>query len=296
MPRLQGTEEWSPQDIADTVGFFLGCAENAVALEEELGPPRQSETPRPTPSASPMEPYTKAIAILLATGQTTRALKLLREPLRIIRQPVEPQNRYNLSVAEFTRVALFCALTGLGSLRVNAEAFEIATEAGYFALVRRREWHYEVLAVLPVLYACAVALRSEPDTINRLVDIFLSEEDSLGSFVMTESLEYRALGIFSLNRRVHGLPIPVVSNPLDVFIVLRQMENRYNLRLQIFQEDQYHWGLLNTEGDLIDWPLLVIELAAFRAGIDPGLPFVPDTPGGTFLRSLAFELEERSDR
>lgn len=292
MPRLQATEEWSAQDIADTVEFFLGCAENAAALQEELGTPRQSKTPRPTPSASPMEPYTKAIAILLATGQTARALELLREPLRIIRPSAERQNRYDLSVAEFTRVAIFCALARAGALRVNAEAFEISTESGYFALIRRKEWHYEMLAVLPVLYACAVALRGEPDTINRFADIFLSEEDSPGSFVMRESLEYRALGIFSLNRKVQSLPIPAASNPLDAAIVLRQMENRYNLRLQTFQQDQYHWNLLNTEGDLIDWPLLVTELAAFRASIDPGLPFVPDTPGGTFLRALALELDE----
>lgn len=295
MPRLQGTEEWSPQDVSATVEFFLGCAENAVALQEELGPPLLNEALRPIPSASPMEAYTKAVAILLATGQTAKALELLREPLRITRTPANRMNRYDLSVAEFTRVALFCALSLAGTLRVNAEALEIATESGYFSLVRRKEWHFEMLVVLPVLYACAVALRSESTPISGVADIFLSEEDSLGSFVMTESLEYRALGIFSINRTLRSLQIPAASNPLDAAIVLRQMENRYNLRLQTFRQDEYHWGLLNTEGDLIDWPLLVTELAAFRAGIDPALPFVPDTPGGKFLRDLALELDEPND-
>jgi hypothetical protein len=296
MPRLPGTEEWSPQDISDTVEFFLGCAENAVALQRELGPPFQSEAPRKFPSASPMEPYTRAVGLLLATDRTEQALILLREPLRIIRPLTTRQDRYDLSVAEFTRVALFCALARVGTIRVNDEAFEIATEYGYFALVRNRDWHYEMLAVLPVLYVCALALRSEAEVIDRFAKILTSEEDSPGSFVMTESLEFRALGIFQINERAKRSPMVTTTHPLDALMVLRQMENRYDLRLQTYKQDQYHWSLLNTEGDLIDWPLLVTELAAFRVSIDPGLPFVPDTAGGSFIRSLALELYAPSAR
>lgn len=290
MPRLQGTEQWSDEDISSTVNFFLGCAANATALRQELSPVRPSEVRVELQPASPMELFSKAIGLLLATDRVEQALKLLRSPLRLIRTISLPGNRYDVSVAEFTRIAIFSALSRAGAMRVDPEVFEIATEAGYFDLVRRQEWHYEMLAVLPVLYTCALALRSGPETIRDLVRILATEEDSSGAFVMTESLEFRALGIFQMTDGNQVYRIPALASPIDALIAVQQMESRYEQRLQSYRQDRYHWDLLNTEGDLIDWPLLVAEIAAFRVGIDPGLPFVSETSGGAFIRALALEL------
>ena len=84
--------------------------------------------------------------------------------------------------------------------------------------------------------------------------------------------------------------VPALASPIDALIAVQQMESRYEQRLQSYRQDRYHWDLLNTEGDLIDWPLLVAEIAAFRVGIDPGLPFVSETSGGAFIRALALDL------
>lgn len=54
MPRLRGTERWSDEDISATVDFFLGCAENAAALRQELGPGREAVRIDPQ-HASPLE-------------------------------------------------------------------------------------------------------------------------------------------------------------------------------------------------------------------------------------------------
>ena len=102
MARLRGTEEWSDEDISATVTFFLGCAENATALRQELGPGREvSIDPQQT---SPLEPFTKAVALLLATDRLQDAINLLHKPARLVGvTPYATGNRslrYEVSVAE----------------------------------------------------------------------------------------------------------------------------------------------------------------------------------------------------
>ena len=270
MARLRGTEEWSDEDISATVTFFLGCAENATALRQELGPGREAVSIDPQ-QTSPLEPFTKAVALLLATDRLQDAIDLLHKPARLVDViPYATGNhslRYEVSVAEFTRVAIFSALIERARISVEAEALEIAVDSGDFTLVRTREDRNELLAVLPVLSMCAVALRSELDTLNALTSLISFQEDSPGAFVIRENLEFRALGIFGLtekdplNWRLPNL------NPIDAAFAIQQMESRYDRQLQSYRQDRYHWNLMNTEGDLIAWPLLMTEVAAFRAGI-----------------------------
>ncbi len=294
MPRLRGTEEWSDEDISATVDFFLGCAQNATSLRQELGPGRKAESVD-LHQASPLEPFTKAVALLLATDRLQYAIDLLHNPARLVGvSPYATGNRslgYEVSVAEFTRVAIFSALVKRAKMSVEDEALEIAVDSGDFTLVRTREERNELLSVLPVLSMCAVALRSEPDTLNALTSLIYFQEDSPVAFLIREGFEFRALGILRLiqkdplNWRLPNL------NPIDAALAIQQMGSRYDRQLQSYRRDRYHWNLLNTEGDLIDWPLLITEVAAFRAGIDPALqPPMPETDGGSFIRSLALEF------
>jgi hypothetical protein len=55
---------------------------------------------------------------------------------------------------------------------------------------------------------------------------------------------------------------------------INTMEERYAARIALMQRDEYHWGLLQTEGSLIDWALLALWVGNLRRYKSPpkGVP------------------------
>jgi len=53
-------------------------------------------------------------------------------------------------------------------------------------------------------------------------------------------------------------------NRRDGFFALREMELRYSTRIDLLRSDAFHWKTLRPRAELIDWSLLVAEIALIR--------------------------------
>jgi hypothetical protein len=65
----------------------------------------------------------------------------------------------------------------------------------------------------------------------------------------------------------------VLFGQFDGFIALRELERRYTNRIREMRSARYHWIRMNAAGDLIDWALLIAQVAMLRRD---RLPFLPE--------------------
>ena len=69
------------------------------------------------------------------------------------------------------------------------------------------------------------------------------------------------------------------------------METQYNAHLSVMRRDQYHWKLMQPEGQLIDWPLLCTWVAQSRFGKAFGPQEIPIlNADADFIRWLGAEI------
>jgi hypothetical protein len=73
---------------------------------------------------------------------------------------------------------------------------------------------------------------------------------------------------------------------------INTMEERYAARIALMQRDEYHWGLLQTEGSLIDWALLALWVGNLRRYKSPPkeFRFRPAVGAVQFIRELAVQM------
>ena len=73
---------------------------------------------------------------------------------------------------------------------------------------------------------------------------------------------------------------------------INTMEERYAARIAPMQRDEYHWGLLQTEGSLIDWALLALWVGNLRRFKSPPkeFRFRPAVGAVQFIRELAVQM------
>ncbi len=116
--------------------------------------------------------------------------------------------------------------------------------------------------------------KSSPEILHILSDLIATAQERFGGIDLFERPEYRLLGIYglpSLDDRFGGDAL-AQSALFDGVLALRELERRYLVRIRHMERDTYHWSQINSTGDLVDWALLIAEVAGLRNGFKPFFP------------------------
>jgi hypothetical protein len=308
MPRLPGTENWDRVAIMRTVNYLVNCTEEASVLSNAFSSTQVragSTAPRARASKfevrnARMELITEAISLLLVCDDLQGATRFLNNPNWILSghsRGAESEHFGNIdtNISQFVRLTLFLSLTGNGQMRASKERFAFSTSNGYLNVLWGRESEREVISVLPVLYFIAVASRSESETLRWLSSLIMEKVETSAHIDLIEKPIFRILGIYTVPTERMGLHSGVPFNPIDGFRAFREMEWRYASRIRQMREDEYHWKAVNPPGDLIDWSLLIAEVAALRSKVHPFPKDVEDSPEMRFCRDLASSFAAELD-
>jgi hypothetical protein len=280
MPRLLGTEEWNQAAIKRTVDYLTACVEEAPALSKVFGSMQVRERPAAHDESTSlfevrnarMELITDALALLLVSDDLDGALRFLGDPGWILnghatRKQSEGFGTLNTNIRQFVRLSLFASLAGKGQMRATNEELAFSTEYGYLSLQWRGHTEREFVSVLPVLYSIAVASRSEGEARDFLASLITEAVQTKTHIDLMELPEFQVLGIYATPQIAGkpGIHAETVFNRFDGFVAMWEMERRYALRIRQMRQDTYHWNGLNPAGDLVDWSLLIAEVAALRS-------------------------------
>ena len=286
MPRLVGTEDWNTESVRERVGYLM----NSITDADDLARTFSAVTGRPESQDDErawnaevrdlrLEQLTEAIALLFVSDQVEFAKRLLTDPGWVLNGRAS-DDRQNVIVAaetnvrQFVRLSLFATLANQGEVRGEGGTLRFETEHHDLRLFWPAEPDTEFIAVLPTLYSIAVASKSRPEILHILSDLIATAQERFGAIDLFERPEYRLLGIYglpSLDDRFGGDAL-AQSALFDGVLALRELERRYSTRIRHMERDSYHWNQINSMGDLVDWPLLIAEVAGLRNGFKPFFP------------------------
>jgi hypothetical protein len=285
MPKLIGTEEWNKELIRHKVSYLLDSITDADELTLAFGPVERAlglVTDRLLDEEIRdvrLEQFTEAAALLLVSDDLPETKRLFGDLGRVLTGQPNRDNEdgfgeVQTNVRQFVRLSLFATLVRQGQLRGTGEELVFRTKAGSLRLSWAGEPEQELFVVLPTLYAIAVASKSEPSTLFYLADLISTAWDRFGGSDLFERPEFQVLGIYELSRGAEGagIPVPNLLTGFNGFFALREVERNYASRIRQMREDTYHWSRLNPTGDLVDWVLLITEVAALRSDVRPFFP------------------------
>jgi len=311
MPRLLGTEEWNKAAINRTVSYLLNCAAEAAALSDTFGSTqiqddrstRQEGTALFEVRNARMELVTEALALLLVSDNLNDAIRFLADPGWILNGHAMKDNpegfgTLSTNIRQFVRISLFVTLAGEGQMRATMEELAFSTERGYLGVQWRREAEREFVSVLPVLYAIAVASRSERETIDFLGSQITAAVRNATHIDLMEEPDFQLLGIYATPPLAQPKEVSrqTVFNWIDGLAALWEMERRYAMRVRQMRQDTYHWNAINPTGDLVDWSLLIAEVAALRSGRSPVPLNIEVLPEMRFCQELASAFAQHAPR
>jgi hypothetical protein len=286
MPRLFGTEEWNPRALRETVGYLLESMGDVGDLAGAFSPRERRRIAQGDERAPydeirdvRLEQLTEATALLLVSDDVESAKRLFADPGWVLNgHPTGDDPRgfalVDTNVSQFVRLSLFAALTRRGTMRGSEKGLDFATENGYLRLLWAAAPEREFISVIPTIYSIAVASKSEPETLHFLADLINAALERLTDIDLFERPEFQVLGLYGVPAIANAIGIgsPNTFAVLDGFFALRELERQYALRIRQMRFDTYHWNRLNPTGDLIDWSLLIAEVAALRSDFSPFFP------------------------
>jgi hypothetical protein len=283
MPRLFGTEEWNPLALRETVGYLLESMSDVDALagvfsQRERPGGAQGDERRAYDVIRDvrLEQLTEAAALLLVSDDVESARRLFADPAWVLNgHPTGDDPKgfgiVETNVTQFVRLSLFATLARRGTMRGSEQGLDFATQNGYLRLFWPGAPEREFISVLPTIYSIAVASKSEPEILYFLADLISRALAQLTDIDLFERSEFQMLGLYGVPAiaKAIGIGAPNSFAPLDGFFALRELERQYALRIRQMRFDAYHWNRLNPTGDLVDWPLLITEVAALRSNFSP---------------------------
>ncbi len=310
MSPLAGTQEWTSEVVRRRLSFLFQCVTQHRNLSTKLGRPRALADERISSiqrQTSLFQEYgleaqllVEAAEILLVLGDTSAGIKIVNEVVSRLLPHSETAINYEYpgTLQQFVMASVFSALTRRGSLRVTEEGTAISHDGrtAYFNWNSNKEMH-ELARTLPTLlsvltfddgadYVASFLTRSQH---SRRFGLILAAAATQPEFVVLGLLPaiYRSERMRSnfsrLNRR-------------DGLSALRGLELQYSMRIDLLRSDAFHWRTLRPRAELIDWPLLICQVALVRGG---GMKFdihrQDETLSPTeFSRSLATQFANRN--
>jgi len=288
MPRLAGTEEWNEGLLRGKARYYLDTIKTVGEVAREFWPHERAQDPRRVDEIRfreevtdvRLEQFTEAMALLLVSDRTDEAMSFFADLGWVLNgfptsDGPKTFGRVSVNIRQFVGLSLFAALAKDGGMLLGETGLEYRTSRGSLTLSRDRQNGSEFLAVLPTLFFVALATRVERVDLyilSKLISDLLGQYGALGLF---ERPEAKLLGIYStLFEGNSSEPrIAFIFGQLDGFMALRELERRYTSRIREMRSDRYHWVRMNAPGDLVDWVLLIAQVAMLR---DNGLPFLPE--------------------
>jgi hypothetical protein len=285
MPRLVSAEDWNTESVREKVGYLMDSITDADDLARTFtavaGRPESQDDERSWNAEVRdlrLEQLTEATALLFVSNQVEFAQRLLADPGWVLNgRPSDDSPNVivaaETNVRQFVRLSLFATLANQGEMRGEGGTLRFETEHHDLRLFWPAEPDTEFIAVLPTLYSIAVASKSRPEILRILSDLIATAQERFGAIDLFERPEYRLLGIYglSLDDRFGGDAL-AQSALFDGVLALRELERRYSARIRHMERDTYHWSQINSTGDLVDWALLIAEVAALRNGFKPFFP------------------------
>jgi len=287
MPRLPGTEEWDEDIVQGKARYYLDTMASVAEMARLFAPRGRQAAEDETGDLRfhdevvdvRLEQFTEAIGLLLATDHTEEAVSLFANPTWVLKgKPLSGNPNgfgiVNVNIRQIIGLSLFAALAKEGRLSLGDGGLEYVTAFGTLALIRDLDSEREFFAVLPTLFAIAVASNSTPFAIYDLARNLALMSEQYGNFGYAERPEAQLLGIYRtfLQNDFVEVPIALRFTALDGFVALREFERRYAARIREMRNDRYHWVRMNAPGDLIDWVLLVTQVVMLRRESSPFLP------------------------
>jgi hypothetical protein len=302
MPRLIGTEGWSEEDISQTRDFLLNCVREASNLSDALGSPptgldeRSGASPILSARRERTELLTELIELLLVTDRVDEAKGYLRDPGWILFGHGMAEAKFepvSTDIGEFVRLSLFATLGKNGRMGTNRAGLFFALDEGAFQLPWT--WDQEVHQALPTLLMTALSTGTDQEVIDVLIGQIREVVNIPTDNDILSNPTFDLLGLFGpgfeASQKSPRIFFDFANSP-DVqggLATLLSLERRYARRVEQMRRDSYHWRLLRPGGDLIDWGLLLAQVAMARSGYPPILDETVSNEA-QFLRSLATEL------
>jgi hypothetical protein len=286
MPRLVGTEGWNAESVRERVGYLMDSITDADDLARTFtavaGRPGSQDDEKAWNAEVRdlrLERLTEATALLFVSDQVEFAQRLLADPGWVLTgRPSDGSPDVvvaaETNIRQFVRLSLFATLANQGEMRGEGGMLRFETEHYDLRLFWPAESDTEFIAVLPTLYSIAVASKGRREILHILSDLIATAQEHFGAIDLFERPEYRLLGIYglpSLDNRFGGDSL-AQSALFDGVLALRELERRYSARIRQMERDTYHWSQINSTGDLVDWALLIAEVAALRNGFKPFFP------------------------
>jgi hypothetical protein len=306
MTPLAGTQEWDPDVVKRRLLFLRQCVRHHRDLSIRLG--RLSSAPDEIISFTQNRPallrndgleaqlLAEAAEISLALGDTSTGVEILREVVSRLfsRSNAQAANEYDGTLQQFVMASAFSALTQRGSLRMTDKGAVIAYKGGsaFFNWNHRTEVQ-ELVRTLPMLLSI-VAFNDAAEDLGSF--LAKAEYDRRFELTLTAAATKPDFVVFGLlpaiykneaaRRRFHQL------NRRDGFSALRELELGYSTRIDLLRRDIFHWKTLRPRAELIDWSLLIAQVALIRNdAMRFKIPRENETlPPTEFSRSLAMEF------
>jgi hypothetical protein len=227
-----------------------------------------------------LEQFTEAVALLLVSDHTEEVLPLLGDPAFVLEGHSRHDSTYRfgqvgVNIRQFVGLSLFAALARQGGMHLGETGLEYVTSQGLLVLAGELHSEREFFAVLPTLLFIAIAREIDDNVLYYLstqMDKLVGQYGTLGLLERPEGQLFEVYRTFFKNNAL-GLKAAPIFGQLDAFIGLRELERRYTNRIREMRNDRYHWVRMNAPGDLIDWVLLIAQVAMLRRD---GLPFLLD--------------------
>jgi hypothetical protein len=288
MPRLFETEEWSENLLQEKVRYYLDTMRTVDEVAREF---RSREPVREFRRADELrfhdevldvrlEQFTEAMALLLVSDHIEQAKSFFSAPGWVLNGFPTNDNpngfgRVTVNIRQFVGLSMFAALAKEGGMVVGESGLEYATSRGTLVLLRDRDTDREFFAVLPTLFSVAMASKLDGGALYYLSGNIAELLGQFGAFGFFERAEAQLLGVYRTFFESDSLDLktPVLFGQFDGFMALRELERRYTNRIREMRSDRYHWIRMNAAGDLIDWALLIAQVAMLRRG---RLPFLPE--------------------
>ena len=289
MPRLFETEEWNEDLLQAKVRYYLDTMSGVGELAREFTPIQFVRDFRGEGESRfhedvldvRLEQFTEAMALLLVSDHVEQAKSFFSDPGWVLNgYPTRNKSpngfgRVRVNIRQFVGLSMFASLANDGGLVVNESGLEYQTSRGALVLTRIPEVDREFFAVVPTLFSIAVASKLDGQALFYLAGSMaelLGQNEMFGLFDRPET---QLLGIYRtfFEGNTVALRTPVIFGELDGFVALRELERRYTNRIREVRRDRHHWVRMNAAGDLVDWVLLVAQVAMLRRD---RLPFLPE--------------------
>ena len=275
--RLPGTEDWTFDDVQALIAFERGYADDATRLLAEFyeasfgSEASKFAFRRPTDAIFARG---KAAELAFATGDVALGFEICSDIVAKDYPSTPMQVAYFAAVGSVIRA-------------IQVHLFPNGAEIRGLDLAHSRlpiSWpqdDFDFAAALMRLLLPAVAASGGLRDVIPLSGWGDIKSQTMEKF--TASLEFRALfgGADYLPQRSTA----VIA-----------METQYSAYVSMMRRDQHHWKLMQSEGPIIDWPLLCIwvALSRYERAFNPDEIPVSNADAD-FIRSLAREITVMAD-